>query len=183
TGRADHRGRPLSRSANDATRCRAGIRPPCVAKATHTSTPPRTAARTVATTIWWSAAPRAGSSAAARTAGSRTETVAKLIITEGYITCCNIRKCTGRMGGVSEGPMTIDELARAAGTTTRNVRAYQTRGLLPSPRIVGRVGHYGAGHLARLRLIAKLQDQGFSLAAIDRLMAAWHARQSVSELL
>src|SRR5437763_9696776 len=79
--------------------------------------------------------------------------------------------------------MTIDELARAAGTTTRNVRAYQTRGLLPSPRIVGRVGHYGAGPLARLRLIAKLQDQGFSLAAIDRLMAAWHARQSVSELL
>jgi len=79
--------------------------------------------------------------------------------------------------------MTIDELARAAGTTTRNIRAYQTRGLLPPPEIVGRVGHYDAGHLARLRLISKLQEQGFSLAAIDRLLAAWHTRRSLSELL
>ena len=36
--------------------------------------------------------------------------------------------------------MTIDELARRAGTTTRNVRSYQTRGILPPPRMVGRVG-------------------------------------------
>ena len=27
----------------------------------------------------------------------------------------------------------IDDLARAAGTTARNVRAYQERGLLPPP--------------------------------------------------
>jgi DNA-binding transcriptional MerR regulator len=87
------------------------------------------------------------------------------------------------MEAVGEGTMTIDELARAAGTTTRNVRAYQTRGLLPPPRLVGRVGHYDAGHIARLRLISKLQDQGFSLAAIDRLLAAWHTRRSLSDLL
>lgn len=79
--------------------------------------------------------------------------------------------------------MTIDELARAAGTTTRNVRAYQTRGLLPPPRIVGRVGHYDPGHLARLRLISKLREQGFSLTAVGRLLAAWHTRRSLSELL
>jgi DNA-binding transcriptional MerR regulator len=79
--------------------------------------------------------------------------------------------------------MTIDDLARAAGTTTRNVRAYQTRGLLPGPAIVGRVGYYTDDHLARLRLIAKLQEQGFSLAAISRLLAAWTTRQSLSDLL
>src|SRR5205823_3066861 len=77
----------------------------------------------------------------------------------------------------------IDELARVAGTTTRNIRAYQTRGLLPPPTLVGRVGHYDGGHLARLRLIARLQDQGFSLAAIVRLLSAWNTRQSLSELL
>src|SRR6266550_271016 len=79
--------------------------------------------------------------------------------------------------------MTIDEVARAAGTTTRNVRAYQTRGLLPAPRIVGRVGRYGRGHLARLRLIAKLQEQGFSLASIARLLAAWDTRQTLRDVL
>ncbi|MFB9386717.1 MerR family transcriptional regulator [Pseudonocardia petroleophila] len=34
----------------------------------------------------------------------------------------------------------IDELAHTAGTTVRNIRAYQDRGLLPPPRRVGRVG-------------------------------------------
>jgi len=87
------------------------------------------------------------------------------------------------MAGMAEARMTIDELARAAGTTTRNVRAYQTRGLLPPPTLVGRVGRYDHGHLARLRLIARLQDQGFSLAAIARLLSAWNTRQSLSELL
>ncbi|MDP8987506.1 MAG: MerR family transcriptional regulator, partial [Actinomycetota bacterium] len=39
--------------------------------------------------------------------------------------------------------MTIDDLAREAGCTTRNIRSYQTLGLLPPPSIVGRVGYYG----------------------------------------
>src|SRR5438309_572599 len=44
----------------------------------------------------------------------------------------------------------IDELAREAGTTVRNVRAYQDRGLLPPPRRSGRVGLYtDARQLAR----------------------------------
>src|SRR5690348_8532613 len=66
--------------------------------------------------------------------------------------------------------MTIDALAQAAGTTTRNVRAYQTRGLLPAPLVVGRVGYYGDAHLERLRLIANLQERGYSLAAIADLL-------------
>jgi len=77
----------------------------------------------------------------------------------------------------------IDELARRAGTTTRNVRAYQTRGLLPSPRMVGRVGYYDEGHLARLRYIDRLQQRGFSLAAVHDLLKAWEQGRSLSDLL
>jgi DNA-binding transcriptional MerR regulator len=69
--------------------------------------------------------------------------------------------------------MTIDELARRTGTTSRNIRAYQERGLLPSPRLVGRVGHYGEGHVARLRHIADLLARGFTLASIRELFEAW----------
>lgn len=79
--------------------------------------------------------------------------------------------------------MTIDELARRAGTVTSTVRMYQTRGLLPPPRKEGRVGYYGEGHLARLRLIAGLQDDGFSLASISRLVEAWEQGRSLDDVL
>ncbi len=79
--------------------------------------------------------------------------------------------------------MTIDELARAAGVTTRTIRAYQTDGLLPHPRLSGRVGLYDEGHLARLRYIAHLQSQGFSLAAIRTLLDAWEDGRSLSHVL
>lgn len=79
--------------------------------------------------------------------------------------------------------MTIDELARLSGCTTRNVRNYQTLGLLPPPTLVGRVGHYGQNHLDRLRLIAHVQGQGFSLAATRRLLQACEEGLSVTDLL
>ena len=82
----------------------------------------------------------------------------------------------------SEG-MTIDELARRAGCTTRNVRNHQTAGLLPPPTLVGRVGHYDDGHLARLRLIAQLQEQGYSLAGIASLLKAWEEGHSLADVL
>jgi DNA-binding transcriptional MerR regulator len=66
--------------------------------------------------------------------------------------------------------LTIDELARRAGTTARNVRAYQTRGLLPAPTIRGRTGYYGPEHLARLRVIQAMQAEGFRLEGIRRLL-------------
>ncbi|HEX2064968.1 MAG TPA: MerR family transcriptional regulator [Acidimicrobiales bacterium] len=78
---------------------------------------------------------------------------------------------------------TIDELARRAGTTTRTVRNYQTLGLLPPPALVGRVGHYDEGHLGRLRLISRLQEQGFSLAGIAELVRAWEQGRSLADLL
>ncbi len=79
--------------------------------------------------------------------------------------------------------MTIDELAREAGVTTRTIRAYQTDGLLPHPRLAGRVGLYDEGHVARLRYIAHLQSQGFSLAAIRALLDAWEDGRSLSDVL
>jgi DNA-binding transcriptional MerR regulator len=66
--------------------------------------------------------------------------------------------------------LTIDELAREAGMTVRNVRAYRSRGLLPPPELRGRKGYYGPDHLARLELVRELKDKGFNLEAIAQLM-------------
>ena len=66
--------------------------------------------------------------------------------------------------------LTIDELARKIGMTVRNVRAHQSRGLLPPPLLRGRTGYYGADHIARLELIQELQTEGFNLDLIKRLL-------------
>jgi DNA-binding transcriptional MerR regulator len=79
--------------------------------------------------------------------------------------------------------LTVDELARAAGTTTRQVRALQTRGLLPHPDLVGRTGYYGVEHLDRLRAIQRLQADGFSLAALATLMRARDAHRTLDQVL
>lgn len=79
--------------------------------------------------------------------------------------------------------MTIDELSRRSGTTSRNIRAYQERGLLPPPTVIGRVGYYSEGHLARLKHIAELSDRGFSLASIRELFRAWEHGYGLDEVL
>ena len=66
--------------------------------------------------------------------------------------------------------LTIDELAREAGMTVRNVRAYRSRGLIPPPELRGRKGYYGPDHLARLELIRDLKGQGFNLEAIGKII-------------
>lgn len=66
--------------------------------------------------------------------------------------------------------MTVAELARAVGMTARNIRAYQSRGLLRPPRIEDRTARYDAAHVARLHLVSSLQREGFTLAAIKRLL-------------
>lgn len=77
----------------------------------------------------------------------------------------------------------IDELARAANTTVRNIRAYQERGLLPPPRREGRVGLYSEAHLARLRVINALLERGYSLGNISELLETWEAGGDLRELL
>jgi DNA-binding transcriptional MerR regulator len=66
--------------------------------------------------------------------------------------------------------MTIDELARASGMTVRNIRAHQSRGLLPAPQVRARTGYYGPDHVTRLQLIQELQAEGYNLAAIKHLL-------------
>ncbi len=66
--------------------------------------------------------------------------------------------------------MTIDELGQRTGMTVRNIRAYQSRGLLPPPEVRGRTGYYDEDHLARLELIKEMQSDGFNLGAIGRLL-------------
>src|SRR3954471_3262384 len=66
--------------------------------------------------------------------------------------------------------LTIDALARLTGMTVRNIRAHQSRGLLPPPDIEGRTGYYGPEHVARIELISEMQADGFNLAAIKRLL-------------
>lgn len=82
-----------------------------------------------------------------------------------------------------DGEMRLDALAAAAGVATTTVRLYQQRGLLPRPRLVGRTGWYDGTHLARLRLIAQLQDDGFSLAGIGRLLESWEQGRDLTDLV
>jgi DNA-binding transcriptional MerR regulator len=86
-------------------------------------------------------------------------------------------------GDMTAGEMTIDEVARAAGLVVSTVRLYQNRGLLPPPVKRGRVGYYGDGHLARLRLIDQLQSRGFSLAAIRELLDGMDNGRSLRAVL
>ncbi|MGV9411254.1 MerR family transcriptional regulator [Nocardia sp. NPDC003693] len=74
------------------------------------------------------------------------------------------------MSGAAE--YTIDELARAAGTTVRSVRVYHERGVLPPPEVRGRTGYYGSGHLDRIHTIGRLLDRGIKLNGIKELLAA-----------
>jgi DNA-binding transcriptional MerR regulator len=83
------------------------------------------------------------------------------------------------------GWMTIEELSRRSGVTTRNIRAYQSRGLLSAP-VVGpgsRAAKYSPDHLTRLRLVSRLQERGFSLAGIVDLLDAWAEGKTVEQVL
>jgi DNA-binding transcriptional MerR regulator len=74
-------------------------------------------------------------------------------------------------GGVPEGGIRVEELARRAEVSVDTIRFYQKRQLLPPPQRVGRIAWYGAEHVERLARIRDLQRQGFSLAVIRRLVA------------
>ncbi|MDN6883456.1 MerR family transcriptional regulator [Variovorax sp. CAN2819] len=65
--------------------------------------------------------------------------------------------------------LSVEELAARTSVTVRNIRAYTTAGLLPPPRLRGRLGLYGEEHAQRLALIRELRDQGFGIEAIRRI--------------
>jgi DNA-binding transcriptional MerR regulator len=68
------------------------------------------------------------------------------------------------------GKMTIRELAGRTGMTIRNIRAHQTRGLLPPPEVHGRTGYYNEDHVARIELTREMQADGLNLEAIRRVL-------------
>jgi len=73
-------------------------------------------------------------------------------------------------GEAPGGKLTIGELARRTGMTIRNIRAHQTRGLLPPPEVHGRTGYYNEGHVARIELTREMQAEGLNLEAIRRVL-------------
>ncbi|MDA3648829.1 MerR family transcriptional regulator [Saccharopolyspora indica] len=77
----------------------------------------------------------------------------------------------------------IDDLARAAGTTVRNVRVYQDRELLPPPRRQGRTAIYSDAHLVRLRLIINMLERGYAFAQIKEMISAWESGRSLGDVL
>ncbi len=62
----------------------------------------------------------------------------------------------------------LTELADLAGVTPRTVRYYLAQGLLPAVGQSGPGSKYDPGHLARLRLIRRLQGEHLPLAEIRR---------------
>jgi DNA-binding transcriptional MerR regulator len=89
------------------------------------------------------------------------------------------------MAATGAGWMTIENLSLRSGVTTRNIRAYQSRGLLPAPvsRSGERAAFYTAEHLARLRLVSRLQERGFSLAGIADLLDSLAAGKTLEQVL
>src|SRR5258705_4802144 len=71
---------------------------------------------------------------------------------------------------VTQADLTIDELAQRTSMTVRNIRAHQTRGLLPPPTVRGRTGYYGEEHVARIELTREMQADGLNQEAIRRVL-------------
>src|SRR3954451_18736948 len=83
----------------------------------------------------------------------------------------------------SAATLTIEQVAATAELPVSTLRMYQHRGLLAPPEKRGRVGYYGPDHLARLRLIAELQERGFSLASIKELADGLEDGRSLNDVL
>jgi DNA-binding transcriptional MerR regulator len=73
--------------------------------------------------------------------------------------------------GVDAELCTIDELAVRTGLTVRTIRFYAGQGLLPPPVRRGRLAYYGPSHRMRLEFVRELQDYGYTLAAVERVLA------------
>lgn len=86
-------------------------------------------------------------------------------------------------GAAASGEYRIDELARLAGTTTRNIRVYRDRGLLHPPLRVGRIALFNDTHLTRLRLITSMLDRGYNIAHVHEMLSAWEQGKDIGDVL
>ena len=69
-------------------------------------------------------------------------------------------------------PVPIEVLAERVQMSPRNIRAHQTRGIIPPPLKQGRFACYDRRHEAVLLRIKELQRKGYSLAAIEEALTA-----------
>lgn len=86
-------------------------------------------------------------------------------------------------GVAASGEYRLDELARLAGTTTRNIRVYRDRGLLHPPLRVGRIALFNDTHLTRLRLITSMLDRGYTIAHVNEMLSAWEQGKDLGDML
>jgi|GEM_PF-55414 len=66
--------------------------------------------------------------------------------------------------------MRVEQLSVQSGVAVDTIRYYQSKGLLDPPRREGRVAWYDEVHLERLGRVRTLQQRGFTLATIVRLL-------------
>ncbi|RMG61461.1 MAG: MerR family transcriptional regulator [Calditrichaeota bacterium] len=76
--------------------------------------------------------------------------------------------------------MTIHELIEKSGQSRRTIYYYIQLGLLPSPRGKGRNFEYTNEHLERLKRIARLQAQRYSLKEIKQILDREAAEPSLT---
>jgi DNA-binding transcriptional MerR regulator len=77
----------------------------------------------------------------------------------------------------------VEELSTRTGAPVRTIREYQTWQILHPPTRVGRVGLYDESHVRRLEGIARLQERGYSIAAIRDLFEAWEQGAGLRDVL
>ena len=83
----------------------------------------------------------------------------------------------------TEQDLSLDDLTQRSGVSGRTIRFYQSEGILPSPRKVGRDARYSNVHLERLDQIAVLQARGLKIEAIKQLLGRHRDHLSVTEWL
>ena len=76
---------------------------------------------------------------------------------------------------------TLSDLCGLADVTPRTVRYYIAQGLLRSPGTTGTGARYDDGHLARLRLIRRLQREHLPLAEIRARLAALTDEEAIAQ--
>jgi DNA-binding transcriptional MerR regulator len=85
----------------------------------------------------------------------------------------------------TEGPtgFRVEELAARTGAPVRTIREYQTWQVLHPPARAGRVGLYDESHVRRMEAIARMQERGYSIAAIRDLFKAWDEGAGLRDVL
>lgn len=78
----------------------------------------------------------------------------------------------------------VGELAKLSGKTVRALHLYEERGLLePAQRSSGGYRLYGEDAVTRVRWIAKMQDVGYSLSALQKMMRELDSRASAPDAM